>query len=70
MQLSSRSISYALVLVLGITPLFAKSKEGSKQIDSGKYGIFVSGNRVGTETFNSGADVNSIRVVAGARSGF
>jgi hypothetical protein len=51
-QLSSRSIGYALVLVLGITPLFAKSKEASKQIDSGKYGIFVSGNRVGTETFN------------------
>jgi hypothetical protein len=49
----SRSIRYALVLVLCTSPLLAKSKEkDAKVIDSGKYGIFVSGSRVGTETFS------------------
>jgi hypothetical protein len=50
----SRSIRIACLAVLALStlPLVAKSKEQAKVIDSGKFGIFVSGNRVGTETFS------------------
>ncbi|HEY3926998.1 MAG TPA: hypothetical protein VGL89_01370 [Candidatus Koribacter sp.] len=47
---------FALVLLLCVSslPLFAKTKEKdstTKVVDSGKFGIFVNGNRVGTEAF-------------------
>lgn len=51
-----RSMRFAVVVVLSLScPLFAASKEKDPQhkiIDSGKFGIFVSGNRVGTEEFS------------------
>lgn len=47
---SIRIICFAL-LVLSALPLLAKSKEQAKIIDSGKFGIFIGGNRVGTESF-------------------
>jgi hypothetical protein len=52
-QLSRLSrIALALALCSSSLSLFAKSKEqSSKVIDSGSFGIFVGGNRVGTETF-------------------
>lgn len=53
-HLLSRSIRCTAVLVLGFSSLFAnaKGKEPSaKVVDSGKFGIFVNGTRVGTETF-------------------
>lgn len=52
MQPLSRSIRFAFVLLLCASSLFAKSKDpATKVVDSGKFGIFVSGNRVGTESF-------------------
>lgn len=51
----SRSIRVALVVGLCSLSLIAKSKEkepSGKMIDSGKFGIFVNGQRVGTEAFN------------------
>jgi len=53
-QLLSRSIRFSAVLVLGACSVFANAagKEPSaKVVDSGKFGIFVNGTRVGTETF-------------------
>ncbi len=54
MQPLSRSIRFTAVLVLcGFSAIAnAKGKEPSaKVVDSGKFGIFVNGTRVGTETF-------------------
>lgn len=56
MLLLSRPTRIALTLVLctSTISLFAKSKEKDpsvKVVDSGKFGIFVGGNRVGTEAF-------------------
>jgi hypothetical protein len=49
----SRSVRIAAVVVLCACSLFAKSKEKeAKIVDSGKFGIFVNGTRVGTETFS------------------
>jgi hypothetical protein len=54
-QLLSRSLRLALIVALLLScPLFAgtKEKDQRKIVDSGKFGIFVSGNRVGTEAFS------------------
>ncbi len=55
MQPLFRSIRIAVVLIASLStfPLFAgsKPKETGKIVDSGQFGIFVSGNRVGTEAF-------------------
>lgn len=56
MQLLSRSTRFAVVLLIGCSTslLFAGSKgkdSTAKVVDTGKFGIFVSGNRVGTESF-------------------
>ena len=54
MQQVFRRTAFALVLVMCASALFAKSKEkdsAAKVMDSGKFGIFVNGNRVGTEAF-------------------
>lgn len=55
MPLLSRSLRTALVLLVCTSAmlLFAKDKDpASKVVDSGKFGIFVGGNRVGTEAFH------------------
>ena len=49
-----RSLRLACVVALCVSaPLFAGSKEKDQKkiVDSGKFGIFVGGNRVGTESF-------------------
>ncbi len=40
------------VLVIATQVLGAKEKESSGTVDSGAFGIYVSGQRIGTETFN------------------
>jgi len=47
------------VLALVAAPVIAKPKEGPTTVDSGSFGIFVSGRRVGTEKFTIRQDKNS-----------
>ncbi len=53
MKLSRRQFAFVLALVLpGITSAPAMGKEGDgKKVDSGSFGVFMNGRRVGTETF-------------------
>lgn len=46
-----KSIAITLFLLAAASPVLLAAREGSKAVDSGTFGIFISGNRVGTETF-------------------
>lgn len=62
MKLHSRELALALALTL-LLPAFAAGKEKEKEpegqkVDSGSFGVFMGGHRVGTETFAIYQDQN------------